>query len=285
MRSARQVTGENAIYLAFDDGFLPYARACLNSLRVNYSDHPRILADYHGQDPNISALLEAVGAVRLPPGEPPEFARHLGDGTVKAGVLERLKLWQRGFDDYGTILHLDADMLILGPLAELFTAPEPFFVANHEATAGVRVFRSEARAMAELAPLLAQDGIGPLLAPDDMVNAGLFTLPAEFRGRAHLARLAHLARRYGPHLAFADQSLLSLWLASLGFPPSLDFRFNHQSPMFTDPSVGLRFEDIRVLHFSSHRKPGRPGFDRWERLGPMHDRITEEFTRYRDLPV
>ena len=34
-----------AIYIRFDDGFLPYARACLNSLRLNYPAHPTIIVD------------------------------------------------------------------------------------------------------------------------------------------------------------------------------------------------------------------------------------------------
>ena len=103
----------HAIYLRFDDAFLPFAKACLNSLRVNYPDHPQVLVDYVEEDQAMLSLLEAIGARRLPPEPPPEFVRHLHRDRAGHAVGDRFKLFRSGFKPYDTILHLDADMLIL----------------------------------------------------------------------------------------------------------------------------------------------------------------------------
>ncbi len=276
------MTDANAIYIRFDDGFLPYARACLNSLRLNYPEHPTLIVDYPGSDPDVLAALDAFGAERLPAGKPPEFSRFLHRQRGGGAVFDRLKLWQRPFDRFETILHLDADMLVLAPLDDLFGHGSPYFVANHEATQGVRVFAAPTD---EAIPrLLEKDGISMPSDPDDMANAGLFALPKRFRSRENLALLARLAERYGRFFAFADQSLLSLWLRASGLRPTLNFGDNFQTPFLTDPTVGVGLDEVRVLHFSSHRKPGSRAFDTWERVGEDRARVLELFQTYRDMP-
>ncbi len=273
----------HAIYLRFDDGFLPYARACLNSLRANFAGHPQIIVDYHGDDPAMATLLEAMSAERLTSDAPPEFVRHLKLARVGGAITGRFRLFRSEFNRFDTILHLDADMLVLKPLDDLFERSDPFFVANHEATPGVRVFDSPA--LPRLQAQLAADGLTIPDGPDDMVNAGLFTLPKTVRTPQTLAVLARLAATYGRGFAFADQSLLSLWHLASGRQPTQEFADNFQTPFFTDPEIDIAFKDIRVLHFSSQRKPGTLAFDRWERVGPLREKLVETFVHYRDLPL
>ncbi|TCO72035.1 hypothetical protein [Rhodovulum euryhalinum] len=273
----------NAIYLCFDDGALPCARACLNSLAQNAPGHPPLLVDYRGADAGMLRLLAERGATRLPAVAPPEFTALLRPTRGRDCARHRFGLWRRAFDGYGTILHLDADMLVLGPLYAPFAARQPVFVANHEADPAVRVFESRWRDDPVLNARLAEDGLPFPEGPDDMANAGFFALPAAFRTRAHLAGLARLAERYARWFAYADQSLLSLWLSAQGLRPSRDFRWNFQTPFFTDPTVQVPFEQIRVLHFSSPRKPGTRAFARWDRAGPDRNRIEALFCHYRDM--
>lgn len=275
----------SAIYLCFDDRVLPYARVCLNSLACNAPGHPPLLVDYRGRDAGMLRLLEARGARILPATRPPEFTDALVPGRGRDCARHRFGLWRRAFDDHGTILHLDADMLILGPLDALFAARAPVFVANREADPQVRIFDPRWRDDPGLGARLAEDGLRLPDGPDDMANAGLFALPPAFRSRAQMAALARLAQRYAPYLAFADQSLLSLWLLAQGLRPTRDFRYNFQTPFFTDPTVDLAFDEIRVLHFSSARKPGTRAFARWTRAGPDRARLDALFRTYRDMDL
>jgi len=273
----------SAIYLCFDDRFAGHARACLNSLRSNFPGHPPLLVDYRGRAPHVLSLVDAHAATRLHPAPPPEFTSALRMTRGRDCALHRFGLWRRGLRECGPILHLDADTLVLGPLDDLFEASQPVFVANHEADPAVRIFAPECAGDPTLLSRLAEDGLDYPDAPDDMANAGVFLLPPSLRTRPQMALLARLAQRYGAYFAFADQSLLSLWLRVRGIRPSTDFSVNFQTPFFTDPSVDLPFEAIRVLHFSSARKPGTRAFSQWSRAGPQRERLTELFHHYRDM--
>lgn len=274
-----------AVYIRFDDRVIDDARACLNSLRANWPGHPPILADYAGSRDDVRAFLDSIGASILGPLHAPAFTAWITSGKDHSPVVDRFKLWLAPLRAYGTILHLDADTLVLGPLDDLMAAERPVFVANHEADLAVRVFTARPDDDPRLAALLDEDALGRFDGPDDMANAGVFVLPRRYRARQDLARLAQIAARYGPWMAFADQSLLSIWLRGLDIRPTLDFRFNYQTPFLTDPSVTVPFEDIRIFHFSSHRKPGTPAFARWNRVGAERDRLLALYARYRDMPT
>lgn len=275
----------NAIYLRFDDAFLPFARACLNSIRHNYPEHPSILADYAGEDARMISLLESMKAERLPPEAPPEFVRYLSRKRAPQGVADRFKLWRNRFDRFDTILHLDADTLVLKPLDDLLTQSDPYFVSNHENTPGVRIFHSDHEHCGTLRDRLAEDDLTFPGRPDDMANAGMFVLPRAFRNPQTLAVLANLARRYGEYFAYADQSLLSLWLQTLAIRPSLNYADNYQTPFFTESDATIPLEDVRILHFSSQRKPGTRSFMEWTRVGAVRDDIIAMFEYYRDVDI
>ncbi len=275
----------NAVYIRFDDRMVDDARACLNSLRTNWPAHPPILADYSGTRDDVRGFLRALGVTTPAPLHAPEFTALLSSRRDRSPVFDRFKLWLTPLRTYGTILHLDADTLVLGPLDELLAAEKPVFVANHEADPAVRVLTTRPDDDPRLAALLREDRLGTFDGPDDMANAGVFVIPRRYRARPELARLARLAARYAPWLAFEDQSLLSIWLRALDICPSVDFRFNYQTPFLTDPSVTVPFDDIRVFHFSSHRKPGTPAFARWNRVGAEQGRLLALYARYRNMPT
>jgi hypothetical protein len=271
---------EHAIYLSFDDKFLSYVKACLSSLRDNFPGHPRLIVDYMGEDADVLDFLAAHGAEWLPPRPLPEYARHFIYARAGAITCNRLKLWRHDFDRFETILHLDADTLVLKPLDDLFETPTPYFVANFESAPQARLFRRDTEDHPGLRHRLGADGLRFPGQREDMVNAGVFALPRAWRSPRQIAALAWLAQRYGSFFAFADQSLLSLWLLRNGLHPSMSFRDNFQTPMFTDPGIEIARDDIRIMHFSSGRKPGTPAFERWERVGSDKDWLLSLWRKY-----
>ena len=279
--------GPPAIYVAFDDAFAELARTCLASLERNWPDHPVVLVDYAGAGGTDLGWLDARPRVRrLPEVEPPRFTQGLADGPVGSPMVHRrFRLWTPEFDAYGPILHLDVDTLVLGPLAELFESDEFFIVSNHEPTPYVRVFDPIFEHDLTLQRLLAEDGFAYPHAMDDLANAGVFVLPRRLRNEEELARLERIAGRYARYLAYADQSVISLWCAQRGLAFSTDYRFNYQAAFVNDPSVEARLEDARILHFTTHRKPGTPEFARWDRLEGHHARLEALFREYRGLAL
>ena len=279
---SKPVTGNHAIYISFDNDFVPFAIALLQSIRSNFPNHPNILLDYSGSDAKIGKLQTYLGATRLPPVAMPEFANNVLHWRTGQASLQRLKLWRREFDAYDSILHLDADMLVLSDLSDLFAAPEPYFVANHEFQSGSSIFSQESLGDPLLRQMLEEDGIDYPGDPNDMANAGLFVLPRAYRSPKEMMKLARLSARYGQYFAFADQSLLSLWLLASGRRPTLNLADNFQSPFFGDANRELDLHEIRVVHFSSYRKPGTDAFRQWERLGGMNAQLEALYLSYRD---
>lgn len=272
----------NAVYICFDDAFFIWAKSCINSMRSNWPNHPKLLIDYLGSRPEVLDYLDMPDVEALNAIDTPGFTETLPSGPVADRIVfMRFRLWSEEFDRYDRILHLDADTLILDSLDDLFSSEHPFFVSNHERTPYVRIFHPDYATSSALNTLLREDGISYPDAMDDMANAGVFLLPHRFRAPEERRQLEYLANRYGRYLAFADQSLLSLWLLTLGITPKNSYAYNYQPPFFTDPSVSCPFDEIRILHFSSHRKPGTPEFLNWPRVANHAQQLLELVETYR----
>lgn len=272
----------NAIVFFFDDNYYDYFRACINSLKCNFAVHPKLLAGYDGCRKTVIEFLDSHDIERIRP-ETPEFGARVRTGPVDNGiVLRRFALWTDAFSVYDKVLHLDVDTLVLGSLQPLFEQEEFFVVANHEPSPEARVFQPGSNDDPRLRMLLREDGIDFPGHSDDMVNAGVFMIPRRYRNGEERGRLEYLAARYGAYLAYADQSLLSLYCKFRGIRCSTRFEYNYQSPFFTDETMGYALRDLKVVHFSNH-KPGSSGFMEWERLKGWRTRLTDLYLHYREM--
>jgi len=284
-RSAR--SPRDAIFVAFDDRYFPFARACLNSLRLNYAGHPPLLVAYRGSRSEVYGFLDTLGPWTdamprlgdLPLDAPP--AGPVGNDIV----YQRLWLWSDRFDDFGNILHLDVDTLVLGSLDPLIRKADFFAVSNHEPTAGGRIFGTTDPGDRDLGRILCGDGLDFPGGMDHMVNAGVFLIPRRYRSGSRFEEIVGITNRYRAFLAYADQSAISLWCLLNRIEASTDYAFNYQTPFLTDPTVRVAFADVRILHFSSPRKPGTPAFDQWARVGGNGDALSTLFRGFRDMPV
>lgn len=271
----------HAIYLCFDDHFAEFARACINSIRLNFPDHPPLLVDYVGDDAGVLDYLRNVNARRLPPVESLDFDDRIGTGPVGRDIVfNRFRLWSPEFDTFDVILHLDADTLVLGELTALFTSNAFRIARNHEQTKNVRVFDPIFELDPVLNDRLREDGLSYPAGPDDMANAGVYALPKALRSAEERRALDYLAERYGAYFAFADQSLISLWCHYRGLRFDEDVRYNYQSPFLTDASIDTELSTVRVFHFSSHRKPGSEVFRQWDRIAPHAAMLEDAFNYY-----
>ena len=277
----------DAILLIFDDRFADYARACINSIAINYPHHPPLLVRYAGQDKAMHGFLDAHDARRFDwPDQTPASLARLPAGPVGNPIVyDRIRLWSELFPEIEQLLLLDADTLVLRPLDTLFRRRGFFAVSNHEPGRYVRVFHPELADDAVLARKLREDGIHYPAHMDDMLNAGVMVLPRELRSGQTREEMAYLAGRYGEYLNYADQSLISLWSHYRNLPISRDYAFNFQSPFFSDAEIDIDFDDIAVLHFSSHRKPGTQAFMEWERVAGTQERCLSLFHAYRDAGI
>lgn len=274
----------NAVFLTFDDAYWDHARACLNSIRVNYPGYPLLLISYDGTSPAIRRWLSRLRRAEL--ASPDRFrlsCEGFPAGPVASEmVYRRYALWGDEFSGLDSILGLDVDTLVLKPLDGLFLHDEFFAVSNHCFYDDVRVFGADRSDNPELMSLLDEDGLSYPSRADDMINAGVFLLPRRRRSRFEQEGLVSLTRRYARWLAYADQSAISLWMHRHRIRASHTYAYNLQARLLRDRGLGLKLSDAAVLHFSD-RKPGDTGFRDWDDLRGYVNVLEDMFHRYRDL--
>jgi lipopolysaccharide biosynthesis glycosyltransferase len=148
--------------------------------------------------------------------------RHL-NGRVDPHVFyARLLLWTDYFRDFGNILHLDVDTLILDPLEDLVAVDE-FVMVLEEHTEPDYLFLDHRDPA--LLTLLEEDSIK---IDAHRGNAGVFLLPPQWRGAQEYREILRLLSRYREHLKWADQSLLNLWMLHRGIETSWNSSWNYQ---------------------------------------------------------
>jgi lipopolysaccharide biosynthesis glycosyltransferase len=272
----------NALFLTFDDRYWDLARACLNSLRLNYPGYPRLLLAYRGRSRAIVQWLS-----RFPRSEFIDDALfelpydQFPDSPVDSHIVyRRYALWGDAFNGFDTLLGLDVDTLVLKPLDSLFLRPDFFAVGDFGPSDDVRVFGRDQSGNAALQHRLREDGLSYPREAGDMLNAGMFVLPRSRRGAAELNRLVQITRRYASWLAYADQSAISLWMQVHRIAPTREFTYNLQARMLGDKSINMTLAQAAVLHFSDI-KPGDERFRNWNLVCDHAELLLELYERYR----
>jgi len=259
----------DAIFLAFDDAYSLYARACLNSLRANYPSYPQLVVYYDGSSTEVHEFLKSFERTTIVtdsdlPTMEDDFT--LGEVNTKAVYFKYLS-WNKRFAEFRNVLYLDADTLVLKPLTSLLEAKEFYAAPNHDSLPSVRIFDPTKLSDPQLLSQLSKDKLATLSGMDDMCNAGVLLIPTKYRTSEHFNQLMDITRCYNRFLQYADQSAISLWCKLNGIEYSNDFSFNFQSVHFgCDDLCGYEFEAIHILHFSSRRKPNTVEFMLWQRI-------------------
>lgn len=246
----------HALLVTVDAAYAGILNLFLKCLQRYYPDHPRLIVCTSGWTPELFQpfcrqfpLLEWLDAadLRFPKGPPPVGHIPSMDRPV---MYARWAALTSRFDAYDTVLYLDVDMLVLGPLDELFTADRLLAFEEAYPHRNTLVFRDPADE--RLRQMLVKDGLG-----DEnwqaAANAGVLALPRRYRTQEQLAEVERLAERYGPYLMWGDQSVLNLWLARNGLRPVRNFRFNYQVRLIPERRERNVYADAKILHFNGQQ--------------------------------
>ena len=249
----------HAIFLSFDDKFTHHAKTCINSIKANYAQHPRLLINYKGNNPNTEHFLDELDnaeRIRLTA----EYRFRTGP-VSNAIVFDRYELWTDRFEAFDTIMHLDVDTIVLRPFDYLFEESVPFVAADfHEQSRIFSIDDSRLKTRNDIPPkntlddLLEIDGLTIPNSRTAMINAGIFTLPKAYRTSAQRESLLGLARKYNDHVAYADQSIISLWCWKIGIPISSRFELNCQIRLLVDAAAKVNVNTLAILHYSGEAK-------------------------------
>lgn len=286
----------NAIFMAFDDHHWSYACTCIESLKRNYSNHPIILIFYNGNDSEKIDHLKSIrnSSLYLNYNLPdyiktPTFHKDVNSKMVYYKYL----LWTDLFLDYGNILHLDVDTIILSPLEEIFNSDNFFIVRDNAPFKEVTVLPKLTKSIKKK----LYDFDIDIPTHNDMVNAGVFMIPRIYRSKRFLYSLIEITNIFGSDLKYADQSALSLWCLRHMITPTQNYEYNYQMPLFSkfyiprykkNLNPGMFFSlkkdliyNINIIHFSGATKPPFHEFLKWRLMGRYARIFYDCYNRHR----
>ena len=237
------------IYCVMNSGFFSVGQLSLRILHRNFPDHPDIFV--HGVDLE-KAQIQTLSEIPRVHCENVEFKGFSGFPLIDAHCRQseqvtygRFHIWLHGLPDYNNVLYLDLDTIVLRSLHDLCTQAEFFIVRDIYIPLGGRndaIVRNPRDV--QLRQLLREDSIR---LPECGANAGVFLVPKKYRTQAHANEILRLALRYKNHLRWADQSLLNIWLASVGIKPVEHVENNYQYSLVRP---GPLPDKIRILHLN-----------------------------------
>lgn len=276
---------KNCIFLSFDDLYFNYAKACINSIKSNFPNHPLILAHYLGNNQNILDFLnetERLSRINhcLVQSKNDDFnLEHLGLPYSYNRKYHRFILWEDYFNQYDTIVYIDCDTLVLKPFPELFKLNE-FFVVSDNSTESV--FRSDCDNR-KLKSFTKEDSIDLDEIDNHLVNSGLLVIPKTYRTKEYRNQLWGLVHRYNEFTYFADQSIITLWMYLNQIPISKDYRYNFLIHFIGRPHIlRVDIESIKIIHFALW-KPNKNFIQLKKRLkyaDILVEKAEKEFARF-----
>jgi len=251
----------NAIFMVTNEKYFVYTKACINSIKDNYPNHPEIIlvCKYTNKDEYFLNYFRNLENVILKTYHYEDLnlcLNPIGDDII----YQKLFLWNNTFntDYYDNILHLDCDTLVLKPLDYLFKQDQFYIAQNFENLPHISTFGSKGDDI--LRVKLNTNNL-----PKDtnciMANAGVFVIPKKYRNINHYNTLLKLGYEFNDYIAYADQSIISLWCHYNNIPIVQDYTFNFQTT-FSTLMNKFKLEDLSIIHFSGY-KPDSDDYNNW----------------------
>lgn len=260
----------NAIFLAFDDGYMEYAKICIHSLSKNYPDYPELLIFYNGDKEENLNYLRKINRVSIYSFDLDflDYSKLNLNSNHSKLVFVRHLLWSERFAAYDNILYLDVDTVVLKPLSELFLK-EDFYAVYDLTPPGYSIFKNESHSNKDLLRLLDEDGISLSFDQFSMMNSGVFLIPKRYRTQEQFDKLIELTYKYNSYAYIPDQTSISLWCHynMIEFSDELEYNFqlcflNHPIVFFKKLSQPNYLSNICIMHYTWW-KPGNAFYSRF----------------------
>jgi len=154
----------------------------------------------------------------------------------------RYLLWSDILDEYDKVIYLDADMIVLGNMDEIFQRNHFVMIRQPGKNRLLRRENCE-----EVESLLARDGIERT---KEAGNSGVMMLPRKLRSKENLKQLLDINVRYHEYLEWQDQTTINLWCRRNNIELSDDYHYNYCIRNHEQYAGTVRHEAVKVLHFN-----------------------------------
>lgn len=255
----------NCIFTAVDKNYENYARACFNSLEINYPEHPIVLVYYDDLSSEFIEFVNKKKNFKLVNNTNTLDTNNFNLGPVGNSIVyQRYNLWTSYFDEYDDILHLDVDTLILGNLDGIFGRNKFTMFNNNEILKGVDIIKRSEEAMKSIRNNAMIDY--DVFNPPPFGNAGIFVIPKSIRTyQNNFHFLKNITETLSEYLLYADQSAINLWMLGEGIPISNEIEYNFQPHFFNYKENTYTLDDVKIIHFAA-KKADTIQFSLWWRM-------------------
>ncbi len=254
--------------MALDENYECYGIPALKSIFKNWSTHPTIKLFANSYSDKLSKVIKNQNVEIIKNDTNFDFG-NLGPVSNPI-VYKKYICWNEDlFGIYDNVLHLDADILVLKNLDDVFD--NQFNIWDNNETLDIKPLTFDE----ECCKKLKKDKLPPV---NTMVNAGIFNVPNKYITLENYNSLIQITKNYQKHLTYADQSVITLWCLKNNIPIRTDNEYNCQ-PQVLNYKPPINLEDVKILHFAA-RKPDTIEFMAWWRLDGKQEMLYNLWKEY-----
>lgn len=239
---------KNCIFLSCDRDFIPILELCLDSMLKNYNGNYDIVVCHVNfletekiklcKHKNIIFLENNITKNEIWP-----IMGHLSSNINPKVFYARFLIWSSDFfDQYDKVLHLDADMLVLNDLSDLF-AFNNFTIVKEVYEWDDSVFLSETGKWKSESNWI-------YLNTKFTANCWMFLVPKKFRTKKNYKELIEILKVYKQDIKRADQSILNIRIAKNNINILSDFSYNFQHRLILDNKFNNQLKKASIIHFN-----------------------------------
>ena len=250
----------NCIFISVNKSFLKILKLCLLSISKNYKNHPDIVichTDLTLKD--VKELMQITDKIMafqnvLNTHEIWPIMSHLPNDIDPRVFYARFLIWRLPiFQKYTSVLHLDADTIVLKDCTDVFDKQE-FYIEKETYVWNDALFIDHNDQL--LLEQIYKDG---LRLNNEIWNAGVFMIPGKYITASIYDELMQVLDQYKNYIKRADQSIINIRLQKKSIPISHHdiYNFQHRALMKARASFLLRHS---IVHFNGVPDPYRVFF-------------------------
>lgn len=242
------MANKNCIFFSCDRSFFPMLELCLESLYKNYNwNYDIVICHTDFGEYEQRRLFKYKNIVflknNLPKNKIGPIMGHLSSSIDPKVFYARFLIWELDFfQQYDKILHLDADMLVIKDLNELFSSDD-FFIVKEVYEWNDSIFLNEL-------------GISKLernwiyMNFKYTANCWMFLVPKKNRTVAIYDEFIKILEIYKEDIKRGDQSIINIRIANNNITISSNFSYNFQHRLLLDINFHDQFKDAKIIHFN-----------------------------------
>jgi len=249
---------KHCIFISANRVFIPHLKICILSIKKNYKNHPDIIichTDFLDSDfIELKRIIKWLIFIKnnLSAEEIGPIMWHLPETIDPRVFYARFLIWKDPyFRKYKSVLHLDADVIVLKDLSQLLDY-DSFYIEKEFYDWDDKLFIDCHNK--KLLNIIKSDSIN---LESYVWNAGVFMIPHKYINIDVYNELLGILNKYKDYIKWADQSILNIWIQRIWIKISTDNIYNFQHRYLMRNNNTQEVLKNYIIHFNGIPDPYR----------------------------